>query len=565
MIANSKPTPAGAYIRMSGRGQEKSPAEQRAELTKLAAREGCQVVQWLSDEAVSGDTSTEARPGLAALLKAAQAGEFSVVLAWHTNRLSREDPMDALVFYNQLRKAGVKLVTCCEGRIDLDDFAKQLLLFVSQKGSHDYLQELSQKIVRGQIATAQRGGRTGGMIAYGMDRGLFDQAGKLVRRLARGETVRLAGHVVRTLPGTDQARLQAVRYIFSRYASASVSFRQLARELEGKRFPAPESGRWHADTVAGILRNPIYCGTARFGACAFAKYHCAARGDIVPVNGHKGKRRRKPQEEWILTPGTHQGIVPVGLFKRVQAKLPSGPKRQRRAKAVYPLSGLLFCGHCDQAMTGSRQKGGAIRYVCTTYLRRGRQNATGCGCHTIDAIRVQVWLVDALRQHYLGPGREELLEEVKRQLRAEAKSTRVDTKRLEKRAVELEREVSRLVKAIRTTDAPELLQELEAARTERQNVQEALQRAGSLQGGQNIDQEAEAVVAELWTLGDRLGDDDPAVVREVFRQMVQRIECRWEALPTRDDGQRLTYQLAGGVVYLRDPRLFVTCAKHAEP
>ena len=110
--------PAAAYIRMSGRTQEKSPAEQRAELVKLAAREGCEVVAWLSDEAISGDTSTDGRPGLAALLRGAQAGDFSTVLAWHTNRLSREDPMDALVFYNQLRKARVGLMTCCEGRID---------------------------------------------------------------------------------------------------------------------------------------------------------------------------------------------------------------------------------------------------------------------------------------------------------------------------------------------------------------------------------------------------------------------------------------------------------------
>jgi DNA invertase Pin-like site-specific DNA recombinase len=121
------PTPkltlAAAYIRMSGRQQDKSPAEQRAEITKLAAREHCQIVEWFTDEAITGDSSTDARPGLAALLSAAKAGKVTVVLAWHTNRLSREDPMDAIVFYNQLRKAGVGLQTCCEQAIDLDDFA----------------------------------------------------------------------------------------------------------------------------------------------------------------------------------------------------------------------------------------------------------------------------------------------------------------------------------------------------------------------------------------------------------------------------------------------------------
>ena len=131
-------TPAAAYIRMSGRQQDKSPAEQRAEISKLAAREGCRVVEWYSDEAITGNSTTDDRPGLAALLAGARAGKFTVVLAWHTNRISREDPMDAIGFYNKLRKAGVNLHTCAEGAIDLDDFTKQLLLFVNQEGSNDY-------------------------------------------------------------------------------------------------------------------------------------------------------------------------------------------------------------------------------------------------------------------------------------------------------------------------------------------------------------------------------------------------------------------------------------------
>ena len=36
----TKLIPAAAYIRMSGKQQDKSPAEQRAEITKLATREG---------------------------------------------------------------------------------------------------------------------------------------------------------------------------------------------------------------------------------------------------------------------------------------------------------------------------------------------------------------------------------------------------------------------------------------------------------------------------------------------------------------------------------------------
>ena len=70
--------------------------------------------------------------------------------------------MDGIALYNVLRKAGVGLISCCEGAIDLDDFAKQLLLFIGQKGNHDFLTELSAKSLRGKLANAREGRWNGG-------------------------------------------------------------------------------------------------------------------------------------------------------------------------------------------------------------------------------------------------------------------------------------------------------------------------------------------------------------------------------------------------------------------
>ena len=158
----TKLTPAATYIRHSSGKQEKSPAEQRVELDKLAAKHHCQIVQRYDDAAITGDSHSGERPGLADLLAGAKAGKFKVVLIWHTNRLTREDPMDGIALYNVLRKAGVGLISCCEGSIDLDDFAKQLLLFIGQKGNHDFLTELSAKSLRGKLANAREGRWNGG-------------------------------------------------------------------------------------------------------------------------------------------------------------------------------------------------------------------------------------------------------------------------------------------------------------------------------------------------------------------------------------------------------------------
>ncbi len=275
MIAKAKRTtpaltPAACYIRMSSDKQDRSPAQQRAEIAKLAAREGCYVAPGLEfiDEGITGDSGPDQRPGFKAMLAAAAAGRFKVLLAYDQDRVGRFDSLDAGKWLAPIRDSGVRIVTVVQGHIDLESSGGRIIYTVNQEAKKAFLIEHAAKTLRGKLATAARGGRNGGVLAYGMDRGLFDAAGALVRRLAPGESVRLGGHVVRALPSTDQARVAAVRFAFDRFTSAAVSFRALAGELAAQGFPPPPSGRWNGAAVAGILRNPLYCGVARFGACS---------------------------------------------------------------------------------------------------------------------------------------------------------------------------------------------------------------------------------------------------------------------------------------------------------
>ena len=565
-------TRAAGYIRMSGRQQDKSPAEQRGAISTLAAQEGFAIVEWHTDEAITGDSSTEARAGLAALLAAAKAGSFKVVLAWHTNRISREDPMDAVVFYNQLRRAGVGLHTCCEGAIDLDGFTSQLLLFVNQKASNDYLIELSAKVVRGKIANAKRGGWNGGQAHHGLDRGLVDSAGQLVRRLQPGEYIHMAGHHVRLVPSTDPAKVEAIRYAYHRTDTADLTLRELARELTAKGYPSPRGTGWTHTNVHRILTNRVYIGTSRWGMTAWGKYHEAQGEEIIPTKtgGNKPckeRRREKPEEDIIGVASAYEGIIPVDLFERVQRKLKHwngrGP-RKASAHREFPLSDLIFCKHCGKKMIGETGRGRNrqgelaytyLRYVCGHYAKFGSdgQHNTTCGHHAVDAQRVLRWLVQALQEEILGPGRDALVKEITRELRTQAKAIHGDVARLQKRAGELDREVGRLVKAIRTIDAAELTEELQIVRAERDRIRAKLDQAGKLADPLDLDVEAQRLADTAMDLGERLNDSDPAVVREVLRQFVAKIECRWKVNPGR---KRAHYELVGGDVELWEQPAF---------
>jgi DNA-binding ferritin-like protein (Dps family) len=300
-----------------------------------------------------------------------------------------------------------------------------------------------------------------------------------------------------------------------------------------------------------LLRNRAYAGTSLWGATAWGKYHEAQGDNIVPTgNGKHRGRRRKALDDAISVDGAHQGIVPVALFNRVQSKLPKSKPYQPKRKAPYPLAGLMFCGHCGQPMYGNSlhaKKGDKQyayhHYICSSYVNT--LNST-CGRNPIDAALVLRWLTQKLHEVYLGPGRAALVQEIRSQLKAEPKANKSDMKRLEKRAADLEKEVSRLVKAIRTLDADELVEELSLVQAERERVKAELAQAGKLAGPVDLDAEAERIANQLWEIGERLTDSDPAVLREVLQLFVSRITCRWERIGKTQRRSRLI----GGTVEL---------------
>jgi len=184
-------------------------------------------------------------------------------------------------------------------------------------------------------------------------------------------------------------------------------------------------------------------------------------------------------------------------------------------------------------------------YICSSYANE--VSGSTCARHPIDAALVLRWLTQKLQEVYLGPGRDALVQEVRKQLKAEPKANKCDTKRLEKRLNDLEKEVGRLVRAIRTLDADELVEELALVQAERERIKAELAQAGKLTDAADLDAEAERIADHLWAIGERLGDSDPAVLRDVLRQYVYHIECRWET--TRHQKQSRS-RLVGGTVEL---------------
>jgi hypothetical protein len=263
---------------------------------------------------------------------------------------------------------------------------------------------------------------------------------------------------------------------------------------------------------------------------------------------HRGKYA--PVTESVTLDGAYEPIVSPKLWARVQDRLAKIGRKRYARRADFPLRGLLVCQHCGRLMHGyTVRRGGRVyqRYVCPQYRSDRHLAEGGCGHFTVPADRVLKWLTRALQELLLGPARADLIDALERHLEATTRTASKAPRTHEKRLAELDRRIARLRRAVARIDDDGLIDELRQAKSERERVE-----AEASQAGRVVDPRTEAVrlADQVWALGEKLGSADPAVLREVFGQLVSRITCRWDSTTTPSGRSRST--LVEGRVELRD-------------
>jgi DNA invertase Pin-like site-specific DNA recombinase len=152
-------TRAALYARYSSDHQSAASIEDQFRLCReRAAQERWHTIGSYEDAALSG-ASTILRPGIQRLVRDAQRGEFTIVLAEALDRIGR-DQADVATLYKQLKFAGVTIVTLAEGEISE--------LHVGLKGTMNalFLKDLAMKTHRGLRGRVEKG-KAGGGLCYG--------------------------------------------------------------------------------------------------------------------------------------------------------------------------------------------------------------------------------------------------------------------------------------------------------------------------------------------------------------------------------------------------------------
>ncbi len=178
-------TRAALYARYSSDNQREASIEDQFRLCREhAARERWQIVGSYEDAAISG-ASTILRPGIQRLMRDAQHGEFTILLAEALDRISR-DQADVATLFKHLKFAGVTIITLAEGEISE--------LHVGLKGTMNalFLKDLAMKTHRGLRGRVEKG-KAGGGLCYGY---------RVVKKLdGNGEPIRGDREIIPGLSG----------------------------------------------------------------------------------------------------------------------------------------------------------------------------------------------------------------------------------------------------------------------------------------------------------------------------------------------------------------------------
>jgi site-specific DNA recombinase len=324
-----------------------------------------------------------------------------------------------------------------------------------------------------------------------------------------------------------------IKLIFELVGVGGYSLGQVRRELFARGLRTPTGNEhWDNGTLRGMLTNPAYQGTARYGKERMVPRKPGRRpkrGDPAVPRQSKVTERTSPEEqEAIPVPA----LVDPKLFQAVGERMEENRKRNReRTAPAHLLSGLLICGCCGCAYCGRRRRNSSRgSYYCIGTEKHRRLGKFVCDNTTADGPSLEELVWNQLCDLLQNPAR--IRQELERR-RRESTHESPQLKELEKTVANLRSRLDRLIDVYTSgsIDRSEFDSRASHLRAQYRRESEALE---SLRGTVHEMQD-EARIADRFTelahqVEVSLANTDFALKRELLKLLIQRIEIHREEI-----------------------------------
>lgn len=320
-----------AYCRVSTDNEEQKSsyeAQRNHYTTYIREHPDWTLAGIFADEGISG-TQAARRPEFLRMITACENHEVDLVITKSISRFAR-NTMDCLNYIRRLKALNIPVIFEKES-INTMEASGEVLITILASIAQQESASISQNVKMG-IRYIMREGR--GRVNYSQ----------------------FLGYTKGATPGSLEivpAEAEVVRRIYREYLDG-YSPALIASHLEAAHVSTPTGGRrWHASTIASILRNEKYCGDL-----LLQKYFTQ---DFLT---HKIVRNTGQLPQYFVE-NHHEPIIPKKVFAQVQ-----GERKRRSDLRLQPsqlrygrdgvLSGRLVCGICGRTLKRCTRDDGAI-------------------------------------------------------------------------------------------------------------------------------------------------------------------------------------------------------------
>lgn len=371
---------AVTYARFSSARQHETSIEaQRDAMAKWCSQRGVQIVQEYADRAASG-TKTEGRDDFLQMLADLKRRRVDYVLVHKYDRFARNEN-DQYFYMAMIEQRGAKLVAVAQEFGDGPE--ARFMLGVITAYNAFYSANLGNEVKKGRAIIIQQGKHPGGPIPLGY---VSDGNGSYM---------------------IDDFEAYYMRRLFRAVINRRESTQAIIAEMNDVGIHGRRGGDVSYDTVARLLRNPIYAGVYQ---------RHLPNGEIYRIENH------------------HPAIVSMAEFEEVQRIMSQRTNVGRPNKTTFLLTGIAYCGACGSKIYAVNNPQNGKPY--STYF------CTHCsGFRRIPAAELEGAAVDYLNALFSPERRAQLADAV-------ASYSRRLTQSAQKRQPSAEREIKKIQREI---------------------------------------------------------------------------------------------------------------------
>ena len=297
------------------------------------------------------------RPAFQEMMRRVRNGEFSHVLVWKIDRVSR-NLLDFAEMYSELQSLRVTFVSKNE-QFDTSTAIGEAMLKIILVFAELERNMTSERVTDAMISRASNGQWNGGRIPFGYDYDA-DTSTFSIREDEKEVCLMLKDDYISNKSLTHTAKL-----------------------LNSKGYKTRAGAEWSPNGVWIIASSPFYAGIYRY-------------------NRYKGTENRtiNPEDEWIMIQDHHPAIFTLEEHEKMLSILDTN-SRQRNSIGkqctrdnIHIFSGIVYCGKCGCRLTATPGRKHVDGYRTSTYSCPKKRKNDDCNNPSVNDLIIGEFVIN---------------------------------------------------------------------------------------------------------------------------------------------------------------------------